>query len=279
MDRRAVLVSGLGAAGAGLAACATRPAPGNGADLRGRTFVLVHGAWHGGWCWRDVRALLEARGARVFTPTLTGLGERAHLRDPVPSLSTHIQDVLGLIDAEECADFVLVGHSYGGMVITGVADRLKSQIRHIVYLDAAIPRDGDDFASQSPGSTPESAQAARAAFKGLAPDGQWMAVFPPAVLGVPETNVAATQWLQRRLTPHPLRTWLDPIRLPHGGSAGLARTYVLCTQPLMQGASFAAHAAQVKLDPTWRYRELATGHDAMVTDPQGTAGVLAEAAA
>ena len=284
MDRRSVVKAPLGGVGLGAiglaanAGCATTAAPAKAKPLQGQTFVLVHGAWHGGWCWRDVRATLEANGARVLSPTMTGLGERAHLRDPIPSLSTHIQDIVAAIEAEECENFILVGHSYGGMVITGVADRMKSRIRHIVYLDAAVPCDGQTFASQAPGATPESVAASEAAFRSLAPDGQWMAVFPPSVLGVPAENVAATQWLQRRLTPHPLRTWLEPIALPNRGSEGLARSYILCTNPVMRGASFGAHAALIKQDPTWRYREIATGHDAMVTDPAGTAALLMEAA-
>ena len=275
MDRRTLLSAA--AAGVGIAGCAstaTHAAPK--ADLAGATFVLVHGAWHGGWCWRDVQALLTARGARVFCPTLTGLGERAHLREPVPSLDMHIQDIVGVIEAEELDNLVLVGHSYGGMVITGVADRLRNRMRHVVYLDAAVPRNGETFASQAPGSTPESVAAAVAQFKSLAPDGVWMGVFPPVVLGVPPENTKATAWLTRRMTPHPLRTWLDPIALANGGSDGLARTYILCTAPVMRGASFAAHAARIKTDPTWRYREIATGHDAMVTEPAKTAALLAE---
>jgi pimeloyl-ACP methyl ester carboxylesterase len=279
MDRRTILTGAAAAAGFSASACAsTQAASERSRHLAGATFVLVHGAWHGGWCWRDVQALLTARGARVFCPTLTGLGERAHLRDPVPSLAMHIQDVVGLIKAEELDEVVLVGHSYGGMVITGVADRFRARMRHVVYLDAAVPKDGQSFASQAPDATPETIAATEAQFRTLAPDGQWMGVFPPVVLGVPPENAAATAWLSRRLTPHPLRTWLDSIALPNGGAQGLARTYVLCTAPVMRGASFAAHAARLKNDPTWRYREIATGHDAMVLEPAKTAALLAEAA-
>lgn len=242
------------------------------------TFVLVHGAWHGGWCWRDVRRRLEAQGHTVFTPTLTGLGERSHLRSPIPSLATHIQDIVNVIEWEELSDVVLCGHSYGGMVVTGVCDALKDRIRHVVYLDAAVPKDGDTFFSQSPGATDESIATAMAGMKALAPDGQWMGVFPTSVLGIPDDH-PLQPWVARRLTPHPLRTWTDGILLPNGGSDGLARTYVLCTAPVMTGASFELHAQVLKTDPTWRYREIATGHDAMVTAPAQTAALLMEAAA
>jgi pimeloyl-ACP methyl ester carboxylesterase len=137
-------------------------------------FVLVHGAWNGGWCWDRVRPPLEAAGHRVFTPTLTGLGERAHLRDPLPTLETHVQDVMGLIEAEALEDVVLVGHSWGGMVTTAVADRTKPKLRRLVYLDAAVPADGCDFAAHIPGLDAESAERRRAAFRQLSPDGVWL---------------------------------------------------------------------------------------------------------
>ena len=103
------------------------------------TFVLVHGAWHGGWCWRDVRAILESNGHLVCTPTRTGVGERSHLLSPAIDLDTHILDVANVLEWEELSDVVLVGHSYGGNVITGVADRMKDRLRHVVYLDAHLP--------------------------------------------------------------------------------------------------------------------------------------------
>src|SRR5512147_74848 len=117
-----------------------------------RTYVLVHGAWHGGWCWRRVADRLAAAGQRVFCPTLTGLGERAHLLTRQVNLSTHIADVVGLLEAEELSDVVLCGHSYGGMVITGVAARAKSRLRQLVYLDSAVIEDGECW---STAHTPE----------------------------------------------------------------------------------------------------------------------------
>ena len=109
------------------------------------TFVLVHGAWHGSWCWKRVRKALQARGHDVFTPTLTGVGERSHLLSPDVNLDTHITDVVNLIRWEELSGIVLCGHSYGGCVITGVADRLSDRIAALVYLDAFVPEDGQSL--------------------------------------------------------------------------------------------------------------------------------------
>jgi pimeloyl-ACP methyl ester carboxylesterase len=240
------------------------------------TFVLVHGAWNGGWCWAKVRPLLERAGARVYTPTLTGLGERHHLREPVPSLETHIQDVRNLIEAEELTDVVLVGHSFGGMVITPVADRIKPRIRRLVYLDAAVPADGADLAMHVPGTDAATAQRRRAAFRALAPDGAWMPPPPPESVGV--TQPADAEWLRRRLTPHPLRTWLEPVALPNGGHAGVPKTYVLATQPPTTIMGYPAQGEVAKRGGEWTYREIATGHQMMVTEPARTAQLLLEAA-
>src|SRR5579863_4233762 len=107
------------------------------------SFVLVHGGTRGGWCWKRVAALLRQRGHDVFTPTLTGLGERAHLASPTIDLDTHIEDIISVIRAEELSEIVLCGHSYGGMVVTGVADRIAEKIRSLVYVDALVPKDGE----------------------------------------------------------------------------------------------------------------------------------------
>src|SRR5215831_5722049 len=109
------------------------------------TFVLVHGAWHGGWCWKKVTPLLRAAGHEVYTPTLTGLGERVHLASPKVDLTTHIQDVVNVLDYEDLHEVVLVGHSYGGVVIAGVADRVPSRVGHLVYLDAGVPHNGEGY--------------------------------------------------------------------------------------------------------------------------------------
>ena len=121
--------------------------------MTGRTYVLVHGAWHGGWCWRRVAPLLAAAGHRVLVPTLTGLGERAHLLTPETGLSTFARDVMAVIEAEEAEDVVLVGHSFGGVVVSMVADRMAERIARLVYLDATVLRSGESpFSVLSAGS-------------------------------------------------------------------------------------------------------------------------------
>lgn len=268
MRRRTLLAGGamgavLNATHHGARAHSSRPA-----------FVLVHGAWHGGWCWRRVASTLEASGARVLTPTLTGCGERTHLLGPDVDLETHIQDVMGAIDAEELTTLHLCGHSYGGMVVTGVCDRMKSRIASVLYLDAAVPSDGQSMVTQSPGITPEAAAAMEASLRALAPDGVAMQVFNDVTLFGVAAGSADEAWLKRRLTPHPLKTWLDPIRLGDGGSAGLRRTYVHCIDPVLPMASFGAHHERLSSDPSWSTSTLATGHDAMVSAPHVVADLL-----
>jgi pimeloyl-ACP methyl ester carboxylesterase len=276
-ERRAFMASTAVAAVA--AASSPRDAAGQPTGTRRpqATYVLVHGAWNGGWCWAKVRPLLEQAGARVYSPTLTGLGERHHLREPVPSLETHIQDVINVIEAEELGDVVLVGHSFAGMVITAVADRIKPRIRRLVYLDAAVPADGNDLAAHVPGTGEATAQRRRAAFRQLAPDGVWMPPLGPESVGV--TEPADAEWLRRRLTPHPLGTWLQPVALRNGGHAGIPKTYVLATKPLTTVMGYPAHGEVAKRGGEWTYREIATGHQMMVTDPARTAQLLLEAAA
>lgn len=239
--------------------------------------VLVHGAWHGGWCWGKVRPRLEAAGHRVFAPSLTGLGDREHLRDPVPSLVTHVADIVKLVEAEELRDVVLVGHSYGGMVITGAADALRDRIRRLVYLDAAVPADGQTFASFVPGIAPEDVLRREAAFRSMAPDGNWLAPVPPAMVGVSDPDDVA--WLQRRLRPHPLRTWLDPVALPLGGHSGIPKTYVMAANPPTTAMGYPRVAEIARSGGEWSCREIDCGHDMMVVAPEQTAALIAEAAA
>lgn len=241
-----------------------------------KTVVLVHGAWHGGWCWRDVRAQLEAQGHRVFTPTLTGLADRAHLLSKDIGLDTHIKDITSLIDYYDLSDIILVGHSYGGMVITGVADARKAQIAEIVYLDAALPENGQTMITQGPERSPDIIEQSRKALAGLAPDGVAMGAFPPEFLGI-STDHPGYNWVAEKLTPHPLKTWLDPITLENGGSAGLKRSYIHCTAPALPNSSFPFHAEQVQADDSWVYHDLATGHDAMVTAADDIVRILTAA--
>ena len=249
-------------------------------DLAGQTFVLVHGAWHGGWCWRDVAAGLRAQGALVFTPTLTGLGERKHLRMAYSGLDTFITDVTAMIDAEELQDITLVGHSFGGIVITGVADRMPEKIKRLVYLDAIGPGDGESRVTSVPGSDPAGQARLINALGAQAPDGEWMTCPPAEILGLHLASPDARDWDLRNVTEHPLSSFIEPLPLSHG-RPHIRSTYIVCDDPPMPGTAFVAHHADVMAGvygQQWTARRIATGHMAMVTAPAETVAMLAEAA-
>ena len=140
-------------------------------------FVLVHGTGHGGWCWKFVRDILHERGHRVYTPTLTGCGERSHLLHPDIGLDMHITDIVNVLEWEELENVVLVGHSYGGLVISGVADRAKERLRHLIYLDAIIPRDGDSLLTARRDISVEEMRANEEQLRRIAPDGNYVVGF------------------------------------------------------------------------------------------------------
>jgi pimeloyl-ACP methyl ester carboxylesterase len=227
------------------------------------TFVLVHGAWHGGWCWRKVTPLLCAAGHEVYTPTLTGLGERAHLARAEVDLDTHIQDVVAMLEAEELRQVTLVGHSYGGMVITGVAARTSGRIGHLVYLDAFVPEAGKsllDYLGERAGAMREAAVAHGEGWK--------LPSFPPERFGV--TSQRDTEWLTKHLVPQPLRTFEQA--LPAAGGDKLKRTYVYCSKPAT--GTFDQFAERLRDDRKWTFHDVKTGHDAMVTAPGEIAKIL-----
>jgi len=230
--------------------------------------VLVHGAWHGGWCWRRVADLLAAQGHRVFCPTLSGLGERAHLLTREVNLSTHIADVVGLLESEELSEVVLVGHSYGGIVITGVAARAKARLRQLVYLDSAIVEDGGTWAGAAvPAIVAERRRLAQESSGGLS-----MPVPKAEVFGLRDPK--DIEWVQRRMTPHPFAPYDE--RMNWGGPVGngLPKVYVDCTDPAYAG--LAAAKERIRGKPGWPFIELKTGHDAMVSAPGETAKLLLE---
>ena len=244
------------------------------------TFVLVHGAWHGGWCWRDVRENLQNAGHRVFTPTLTGLGERSHLLSPDINLDTRILDVVNVLEWEELSDVILVGHSYGGNVITCVADRAKHRLRHVVYLDAFLPEDGESPASHrlktlNPDVTTEEIDAEIARRRGTANAQGGGPTHITNLFDIPKDRPELYHWVERRITLHPVNSQVQPIKLEKGGSEGLPRTYILCTGSPGK-TLFMVLAEKLRASPDWRYRELATSHDAMVTMPNETSKLLME---
>ena len=226
--------------------------------------VLVHGAWHGGWCWRRLVPILQAAGHAVFAPTLTGLADRAHLFDRTIDLDTHIQDVVGLLVSEELTNVVLVGHSYAGAVITGVADRVASRLQSLVYLDAFVPTDGKRMVDYINPARREATIKAGEANGFVDP--------PDAALFGLVRGTEDMAWVTRRMTRQPFGTFAQPIRITRGGGAGLRRTYIHCTQP--GTGSFDQFADILRNDPRWSFHEFRTGHDCMVLQPDETARLI-----
>ncbi|MDP6706423.1 MAG: alpha/beta fold hydrolase [Alphaproteobacteria bacterium] len=233
------------------------------------TFVLVHGAWHGGWCWRRVREMLEDRGERVLTPTLTGLGERAHLLAPEIDLDTHIRDVVNVLAWEDLSDVVLCGHSYGGMVIAGVADTVPERLASLVYLDAFVPRDGEAVVDLL---LPDRLDSMKADL-GQNGDGWRLSPVPAANFGVEAPT--DRDWVDRRCTPQPWATFTAPIRLSGAGARIAKRTFVLAAA--YDPSPFQRYAKMAEREPGWVGRSLPTGHDAMVTMPEALTELLLEA--
>ena len=226
------------------------------------TFVLVHGGWHGAWCWEQVNARLSEAGHAVYTPTLAGLGERSHLLDPGIGLDAHVRDVVDVLELEG-----LVGHSYGGMVISGAAELAASRLAHLVFLDAFVPEDGQSLLDLL---RPERRDLYLRAAK---EHGEGWRVPPPPPKAWGITDEVSAARLAGRLTLQPLRTFEQPVQLKDPAVSALLRTYVHCTAgPLVP--SFAPFAARARSDAGWRYRELATGHDAMLTAPEDLAELL-----
>lgn len=227
------------------------------------SFVLIHGAWHGGWCWGRVRSALEREGHQVFAPTLTGLSDRAHLLSPAVGLSTHIEDVVRLIEAEDLRDVILVGHSYAGLIVSGVASALPQRIGRRVYLDAFLPRDGEAGIDLLPETV---AHHYRESVAG--PGFGWL--IPPRsleVLGV--TAQEDLDWLTPRLTPHPWLTYTEPVSLT-GAEADVPGTFIEGVSWMRVFQPYAERARQLG----WDVHEIPTGHEVMVTAPQELATLL-----
>lgn len=235
-------------------------------------YLLVHGAWHGAWCWRRVLPLLTQAGHRVHAVTLTGVGERAHLLSPAIDLETHITDVMAAMDAEEMDDVVLVVHSYAGMLGTAVADRRSERLKHLVYLDAVLPKPGESWSSTHASATRNARIAAAQAdplFGFPAPDA--------SVFGLEAEDHA---WVQRRQTPHPGKPYTQVLNFDPKRVASVPRTFVNCTRPPLATIDISRLRMRDPAfwDGAWlpgsQVVEMATGHDPMVSDPQGLAKIL-----
>ena len=233
------------------------------------TFVLVHGAWHGGWCWSRVADLLRARGHRVFTPTLTGLAERSHLTGHAVDLSTHVADVVNLIRWEGLHDVVLCGHSYGGMVVSGVAEEAPDgAIGSIVFLDAFLPDNGRSLLDYTTVAGREGGP--------MVEEGESTGFVSPIPAEVFAVNAADRAWVDAQCTRQPYATLTEKAKMTGARDRIPRKAYVLATG--YSGLAFPVFAAKVKDRPDWRYYETPCGHDVMLDAPDLLAGILEEAA-
>jgi pimeloyl-ACP methyl ester carboxylesterase len=233
------------------------------------TFVVVHGGFGGAWEWTPVARRLRARGHEVFTPTLTGMGERAHLAAPEVAVDTHVEDIVAVLEREDLHDVVLCAHSYGGVPVTGAADRVPERVRLLIYIDALVPRHGESALDLLPAWFGAQARAT-ADTRGRVP--------MPAMLEPPPGWIDEEQRIRyvQRLRPQPLRTFSEPIRLS-GAVDALPTAFLRCTSAELPGDPIAASAARMRARGC-AYRELAAPHDPQALDPDGTAELLHELA-
>jgi pimeloyl-ACP methyl ester carboxylesterase len=255
----------LGGLAAGVGALSMADATNAQAQASGKTFVLVHGGWRGGWCWRRVSDLLEKKGHKVFTPTMTGLGERSHLLDPKVNLATHITDIVNVIKWEGLSDVVLVGHSYGGAVISGVAEQMQSAIASIVFLDAFVPENGDSIAEKA-------SQPVREAMAALLQKGETAMKPPPAALF--RVNEKDRGWVDAMCTPHPMATLTDKITITGARDRIAKKAYIRAKG--YPSVPFDGFQEKLTADKAWRIYEVPCGHDVMVDMPERLTEILLE---
>jgi pimeloyl-ACP methyl ester carboxylesterase len=221
-------------------------------------FVVAHGAWSAGWVWKKMHPLMAGRGHTLVTPTYTGLGERAHLVRPDIDLDTHITDIMAVLEIEDLRQVNLIGHSYGGMVATGVADRARNRVAQLIYLDAFAPEDGDSLMSL----LPEASRAQRQA----GPDG----LIPPGPMP-PDTAAEDVAWCRPRRLPQPPKTFAQVLRLQNGPLT-LPRHYIYCTRrpPDDRFGRFLERAKR----EDWGAHELDSSHNPHITCPDALAALL-----
>jgi pimeloyl-ACP methyl ester carboxylesterase len=230
----------------------------------GATFLVCHGAWSAGWAWKKMHPLMAASGHRLVTPTYTGLGERAHLANPSIDLETHIEDVLHVIKYEDLRDIVLVGHSYGGMVATGVADRARDRVTQLIYVDAFVPGDGQSLFDLN-----------KVAVQKLANSGDGWRVPPNPT--PPDTSPADQEWLSERRVHMPIKCFETALKL-RGGALTLPRSYIYATR-ITPADTFGPFAKQASNDAAWGYHEIDASHSPNVTAPEALMALLLKIAA
>jgi pimeloyl-ACP methyl ester carboxylesterase len=237
------------------------------------TFVLVHGGGHGGWCYQRIAHPLRAEGHEVYTPTLTGLGERSHLVSPAVDLDVHITDVVQLLHYEDLRDVILVGHSYGGMVITGAADRAADRIGKLVFLDAANPVNGQSLVDVTGGMIETMTRGAAKTIVGVE-----LVLFPGTdplgYFGVTDPDDVA--WMHDRLTPHPWKCFEQKLQLTNEDALwAIPQYHIVCEATLATRDPAVVDAARAE----GRLWSIDTGHDLMITEPRLTTDALLEVAA
>ena len=230
------------------------------------TYVLVHGGGHGGWCYQPVVRILQSKGQVVYSPTLTGLGEREHLLSPDVDLDTHITDVAKTLQFEDLRDVILVGHSYGGMVITGVADRVTDRVGHLVYLDAATPRNGESLVDHAGPVILAAREKARVV------DGIELVLYPGedpmSFYGVTDPEQIA--WMKPKLTPHPWKCFEQKLVLENEAAMRrIPETHIVCTATLP-----VRDVEALKARSDGRLWDIDTGHDLMISEPEAVAEML-----
>ena len=264
LSRRAVVGGAALGLTAGMGAAHAAPAS-------TKTYVLAHGSWHGGWCWQRVADRLRAEGHRVFTPSYTGMGDREHLLSKDITIDTFVQDIAEVIKTEELTDVILVGHSFGGVPITGVADRMGDKLRHLVYLDAIVLESGKTaFSSYPPKEVEERIAISNKVNGGLAvPNPKSLSPSWGFVPGTPDYD-----WVMRRITPTPLRTYMTSLDLHGPIGNGVPKTYIHCLKP--ENPVIEPSRKLVKSMSGWTWIDFPGPHDAMITDPDGITKILLE---
>lgn len=227
-----------------------------------KTFLVCHGAWSAGWAWKKMHPLMQAAGHRLVTPSYTGLGERAHLAHQGLDLEAHIQDMLNVIRYEDLRDIVLVGHSYGGMVATGVADRVRDKVTQLIYIDAFLPGDGQSLFDLNEGG--------RAHLQKIAKEGDGWRV--PPMQTPPDTAPADVEWLSTRRVQMPIKCFEQQLKLQNG-PLNLPRSYIYATR-ITPADTFGRFSQMTKNDPAWRYFEIDASHSPNVTAPEALMGLL-----